>query len=352
LAYWSASSTSTTPLTATQLCTAGPGNTTLYAHLRFSDGPPNQTAVEGTSTAFDLGSFTDTGPSTWSVDVDWGDGSHTIFTTTTPGPLGTQNHVHADNGTYGASVTVHRGVFTAPPNPFAVTVANANPTATLSNSGPVAPGSPVTIAFSRPFDPSSADTTAGFRYAFHCDGSPFATAPTYGGSSTSPSIGCWFGANGTYLVRARILDKDDGFSEYTTAVTVSNAVGFPIPPPPARGPKLMHPFPVVRTEGHFGRRRTTFTKIIVKAPKGARIVARCSHHRCRRTARTLHRRRTVHLKRMQRSYPPTTNLTIRIGSRTLMGKYVTIRTRRGKPPLRHDSCLPAGKRAPKACPQG
>ena len=64
-----------------------------------------------------------------------------------------------------------------------VTVNNVAPTATLSNNGPVNEGSPATVTFSSQFDPSSADTTAGFHYAYDCDGGSLAAA-TYAGSGT------------------------------------------------------------------------------------------------------------------------------------------------------------------------
>ena len=51
-----------------------------------------------------------------------------------------------------------------------VEVLNRDPTAFLSNDGPVDEGSPATISFSNQFDPSNADNTAGFRYAYDCDG--------------------------------------------------------------------------------------------------------------------------------------------------------------------------------------
>ncbi len=103
-----------------------------------------------------------------------------------------------------------------------VTVNNVAPTATLSNNGPVNEGSPATISFSNQFDPSSADTAAGFHYAFACDNGSLAAA-TYAGSGTSASTSCTYpDGPSTHTVRARIIDKDDGFTEYTTDVTVNN----------------------------------------------------------------------------------------------------------------------------------
>ena len=58
--------------------------------------PADQTAVEGSSKSFNLGSFTDPGPDNpWTVDIDWGDMSpHTTFTMTNTGSLGSQSHTY------------------------------------------------------------------------------------------------------------------------------------------------------------------------------------------------------------------------------------------------------------------
>jgi hypothetical protein len=48
-------------------------------------------------------------------------------------------------------------------------------------------------------------------------------AATYASSGTASSVSCSFDDGPTtQTVRARIIDKDDGFSEYTSAVTVAN----------------------------------------------------------------------------------------------------------------------------------
>jgi hypothetical protein len=103
-----------------------------------------------------------------------------------------------------------------------VVVNNISPTATLGNNGPVDEGSSATVSFSNQDDPSNADTSAGFRYEYNCDGSNFTTDPDYASASTSDSTSCTFGDDGTHTVRARIMDKDDGATEYTTDVDVSN----------------------------------------------------------------------------------------------------------------------------------
>src|SRR5205085_1711458 len=183
-----------------------------------------QASDEGASHSFSLGSFSDpgAGDNPWDVSVDWGDGSpDTPLAFSSPGSLGSSSHTYADNGSYTVTVTVTDKDGASGSAQVSVSVANVAPTADLANDGPVDEGSPATISFSNQSDPSSADTAAGFHYAFACDNGSLAGA-TYGGSGTSASTQCTFPDNGPYPVRARIIDKDGGFSEYTTNVVLTN----------------------------------------------------------------------------------------------------------------------------------
>ena len=133
----------------------------------------------------------------------------TAASTTVPTDPDVQaNATDSDNAT---------GLFTT----FDVHVNNVDPTADLGNDGPINEGGSATVSFSSQFDPSPADTTAGFHYAFSCTNASLAGA-TYAGSSTVASTSCTFNDSGTFTVRARIIDKDNGFTEYTTNVTVNN----------------------------------------------------------------------------------------------------------------------------------
>ena len=103
-----------------------------------------------------------------------------------------------------------------------VTATNVPPTATLSNDGPVAEGSVATVSFTNQGDPSNADTAAGFHYAFACDGSSLDSA-TYANSNADASTTCTFDDGpSTHDVVARVIDKDGGYTEHTTTVTVTN----------------------------------------------------------------------------------------------------------------------------------
>ena len=119
-----------------------------------------------------------------------------------------------------------------------VTINNVAPIASVTNSGPANEGSTTTtVSFNSPFDPSTVDTSLGFHYAydFNNDGD-FNDAGeigdgSYAGSSTSAAVL----VPATYLtdgpgartVRMRILDKDGGFTDYTTVITINNVVPVP-----------------------------------------------------------------------------------------------------------------------------
>ena len=98
-----------------------------------------------------------------------------------------------------------------------VTITNVAPTATFSNDGPVDEGSSFHLSLTNPSDPSSADTTAGFTYAFDCgDGSG------YGAFSADATATCPTSDNGTRDVDAKIRDKDGDTTAYSDTVTVRN----------------------------------------------------------------------------------------------------------------------------------
>ena len=187
--------------------------------------PPPQSGTEGSNATFDLGKLEDPRPGAgpWNVTVKWGDATTETFPVSALGAV-PRAHLYTDNGVY--TVTVHAtdpDGAQSPPSTFTITIANANPTATLGNNGPVAEGGAATISFSAPSDPSSNDTTAGFRYAFSCTNTSLSGA-TYANSSPNPSTTCSFPDNaGTRNVRGRIIDKDGGFTDYTTVVTVTDA---------------------------------------------------------------------------------------------------------------------------------
>lgn len=170
---------------------------TLTTSGSFTDGDGNGTLTITKQSG--TGTVVDNGNGTWS----W-----SLATT--------------DNGSGSVVVEATDGEHSVVTDSFDWSAANVAPTGSLGNSGPVGEGSPVTVSFTGQLDPSSADTTAGFHYAFDCDDGDLSAA-TYATSGTGASTTCTFpDGPASEVVRARIIDKDDGYTEYTTTVTVNN----------------------------------------------------------------------------------------------------------------------------------
>ncbi len=105
-----------------------------------------------------------------------------------------------------------------------VNVINSNPQAMLNAPISVNEGQTATISLTAGSilqQDGVADTNAGFRYAFDCNGGPLGAA-TYANSGTASSQTCTYDDNGTKTVRTRIIDKDGGFNEYTRDIAVNN----------------------------------------------------------------------------------------------------------------------------------
>jgi hypothetical protein len=174
------------------------GDTLTVTDGSFSDQDPNTTLT--ITKVSGAGTVTDNGDNTWS----W-------------------SHSTTDNGSGTVVVQASDGEHTPATDTFKWSAANVKPTASLGNNGPVEEGSPATISFSGQSDPSSDDTAAGFHYAYSCTNGSLATATYANSADTTGSTSCTYYDNGVYTVKARIIDKDDGYSEYTTDVTVNNA---------------------------------------------------------------------------------------------------------------------------------
>lgn len=92
-------------------------------------------------------------------------------------------------------------------------------TARRSTRNTSTPGATRTFAFKNPYDPSSVDTTAGFRYGFSL--TQAGLAADYANALTASTKVYTFPTAGTYTVYSRIFDKDGGYSEYVSQVSVS-----------------------------------------------------------------------------------------------------------------------------------
>lgn len=97
-----------------------------------------------------------------------------------------------------------------------VTVRNVAPASTFEVPSGGIEGSPFTVALTGATDVSPVDQAAGFTYAFDF-GSGYGAFGSGSSASFTPAD------NGTYVVRAKVMDKDGGVTEYTATVVVDNA---------------------------------------------------------------------------------------------------------------------------------
>jgi hypothetical protein len=163
-------------------------------------------------------------PSGLVLTIDWGDGTSGAGTVT-PGTGGgtlTGSHTYADSGTRTVTLTLSTGTGVAARASFAVAVANAPPTATPVAAAPVREGSTGRVSLTSATDPSAADLAAGLRYSFDFNGDgKFDVTNSTLPSATVPAT---YLADGpaTRTVRARVVDKDGGFTDYTIPVAEAN----------------------------------------------------------------------------------------------------------------------------------
>jgi hypothetical protein len=188
-----------------------------------NNGPVNEggSAAVSFSSQFDPSLADTTAGFTYSYDFN-NDGVFEItgsFTASAPIPAGI-----LDDGSASAIV---RGRISDKDGDFTeyvttIVIVNVPPTATLSNNGPVNEGSPATVTFSNQFDPSLADTAAGFIYSYDFDNDGvFEIADNTTASAVVPPNFLDDGP-GSRVVRARIADKDSGYTDYLSTIEILN----------------------------------------------------------------------------------------------------------------------------------
>jgi major membrane immunogen (membrane-anchored lipoprotein) len=219
--------------------------------------------------------------------------------------------------------------------PPAVTVSPPAPPVASFQWFPSAPhtGEPVSLVST---STGASSPITGFAWALAGSGA-FSVGP--------PALSTTFSTPGSHIVRLRVTDANGLSSVAAETIAVSS---------PAV--TLMQPFPVVRIAGSIDAAGAKLSLLTVQAPGGAQIMIRCRGRGCpktesrvvasgRRVGTTL-----VEFRRFERSLRVGAVLEIRISKGGEIGKYTRFTIRRGKPPVRVDTCLsPAGIK-PIACP--
>lgn len=184
----------------------------------------NQSGKEGQGQFYSLGSFTEAGNGPWNVDVNWGDGSaDSTFDVQSAGSLGSLLHSFPDNGQYLVAVKVRDAAGASGSTGFTADIANVAPTAAVGFTSRINEGSSgAVIGFSNVIEYSPADVAAGFKYSF--DFTNDGTFDIVDSSSPSALIPRSLYDDGPAVItsRARVADKDGGFTDYVVKMTVTN----------------------------------------------------------------------------------------------------------------------------------
>ena len=152
--------------------------------------------------------------------VDWGDGTVIQFAGTATGA----SHTYADGpASRTVKATATDSVGLSGSASLVVHVNNVAPTAKFKGVSPVAANHTSTVQFSSQFDPSPVDTAAGFHYSYDfLDNGTFEIVNSTSSSATVPAI--YLVTLGQKTIHGRIIDKDGGFTDYTTTISVISAV--------------------------------------------------------------------------------------------------------------------------------
>ncbi|MBC7249991.1 MAG: DUF11 domain-containing protein [Anaerolineae bacterium] len=193
---------------------AGNGTITDTASVTVTNQAPTavisgpETGAEGSVLTWNASASSDPENDALTYAWDFGDGS-------TAGNEITVTHAYTDNASYTITLTVTDAYDASDTATQTVTVSNVAPTATFNAPAAVDEGSNIALSLTSPFDPSSADTAAGFEYTFDCGSG-------YGTWSATNTASCATTDDGSVVVGGRIRDKDGGETEYTATVTVNN----------------------------------------------------------------------------------------------------------------------------------
>jgi PKD repeat protein len=97
---------------------------------------------------------------------------------------------------------------------------------------------------------------------------------------------------------------------------------------------------------------TRITRLLVSAPPGALVTARCRGQGCPVTRERHHARahRSVRLRTLERMLDAGTKVVVTVTKRGLVGKQIQFTIRKMQPPVRRESCLVPGAERAARCP--
>ncbi len=132
-----------------------------------------------------------------------------------------------DSGIYTLTYTILGSEGDTSSDTIDVTVLNVAPTAVMTNGGAVSEGQTGSVSLSGQADPSASDLSSlRYSYDFNNDGIFDLGDGSYlgGVTTTNATVPAAYLNNGPFnrIVGARVIDKDGGFTDYSTTIAVSN----------------------------------------------------------------------------------------------------------------------------------
>lgn len=198
-----------------------PGAPNAFSQVPIVDLGADAIITEGTTLNI-AGAFSDADSAeSWTATIDFGDGTTRQVLTLNANKTFSVNRIYTDNGTYVITVRVTDSRGLVGQDQRVVNVTNVAPTLTFIPLSVNEAASSATLVTGSRTDPSSIDTSAGFRMSY--DFGDNGTFEALGVTSTAWSVpAAYLADSGTVPVRVRILDKDGKWADYTTSITVNN----------------------------------------------------------------------------------------------------------------------------------
>ncbi len=190
--------------------TAGEGSKTTVVSFSEQSDPSHADTAAGFRYAYDFdndGTFEIGGDGSYAAGVPQATATVPAeFLTDGPGQRAVKGRILDKDGGFADYTTT-------------ITIKNENPEATFSNDGPVDEGGTATVSFSNQFDPSRVDMAFGFSYAFDFNNDGAFEA---GGESMTVPAALLADGPAELEVTGRILDKDGGYTDYTSVIAIPN----------------------------------------------------------------------------------------------------------------------------------
>ena len=175
------------------------------------------------------------------------------------------------------------------------------------------------------------------------------------GDAAGPSASTVFGRPGLYTVGMLVTDDDgETAARIATVNVVAGTLGTVTPKAPVT---RLNPFPKIRVAGRLTRRGVRLRLLTVAAPAESTIRVTCRGRSCPFSRRVLlpddlaRASGTLRIGTLERSLRAGVLIVLRVIQPGKIGKYTSVRIRRGKAPKRIDRCALTATSEPIVCPK-